>query len=144
MNLVRELIDQPYQWENGLVGILGLLDLPHFGQGQCATTCIKKLLAVTHGGHIWLDNPVHITVDIMTQIIGLPIQGMDPTLFLDDKTKEKMIEEEMKKKYGITRGTRGIIVKRINNAIVIGYIGKCGHKMISLDPHTSRKKQDRT
>ena len=120
------------------------MDLPHFGRGQHPTACVKQLLEVTHGRDIWLDNLVSIDVVLIAKIIGLPIQGMDPTLFLDDKTKEKMIEEEMKKKYGITRGTRGIIVKRINNAIVIGYIGKCGHKMISLDPHTSRKKQDRT
>jgi hypothetical protein len=41
---------------------------------------------------------------------------MDPTLFLNDKTKEKALAEEMKKKYGTARGTRGIIIKRINNA----------------------------
>ena len=41
---------------------------------------------------------------------------MDPTLILDDKSKEKALEEEMKKKYGTTRGTRGIIIKQINNA----------------------------
>jgi hypothetical protein len=36
---------------------------------------------------------------------------MDPALFLDDKTKEKALAEEMKKKYGTDRGTRGIIIK---------------------------------
>jgi hypothetical protein len=41
---------------------------------------------------------------------------MDLALFLDDKTKEKTLVEEMKKKYGIDRGTRGIIIKRINDA----------------------------
>ena len=40
---------------------------------------------------------------------------MDPTLILDDKSKEKVLAEEMKKKYGTTRGTRGIIIKWINN-----------------------------
>jgi hypothetical protein len=42
---------------------------------------------------------------------------MDPTLILDDKSKEKTLAEEMKKKYGIDRGTRGIIIKRINNVV---------------------------
>jgi hypothetical protein len=37
------------------------------------------------------------------------------SLFLDEKTKEKVLAEEMKKKYGTTRGTRGIIIKQINN-----------------------------
>jgi hypothetical protein len=40
---------------------------------------------------------------------------MDPALFLDDKTKEKALEEEMKKKYGTNMGTIGIIIKRIND-----------------------------
>jgi hypothetical protein len=41
--------------------------------------------------------------------------GMDPALILDDKSKEKALAEEMMKKYGTTRGTRGIIIKQINN-----------------------------
>ena len=40
---------------------------------------------------------------------------MDPTLFLDEKTKEKTLAEEMKKKYGTDMGIRGIILKRIND-----------------------------
>jgi hypothetical protein len=76
----------------------------------------KQLLAVTHGGDIWLDKPVPITVELIAQIIGLPIRVMDPSLFLDEKNKEKALEEEIKNKYGISWGTRGIIIKRINNA----------------------------
>jgi hypothetical protein len=42
-NQVGEPIEQPLQWETGLqkMGILGLLDLPHFGRGQHATACVK-------------------------------------------------------------------------------------------------------
>jgi hypothetical protein len=40
---------------------------------------------------------------------------MDPVQFLDDKTKEKAPAEEMRNKYGIDRGMRGIIIKRIND-----------------------------
>jgi hypothetical protein len=67
------------------------------------TTCIKKLLEVTHRRDIWLDKPIPITVELIVQIIGLPTRGMDPTLILDDKSKEKALVEEMKKKYGTTR-----------------------------------------
>jgi hypothetical protein len=35
---------------------------------------------------------------------------------LDDKAREKALAEEMKKKYGTNKGTRGIIIKRINDA----------------------------
>jgi hypothetical protein len=40
---------------------------------------------------------------------------MDLAFVMDDKSKEKALEEEIKKKYGIARGTIGIIIKRINN-----------------------------
>ena len=73
------------------------------------------MLAVTHGGDIWLDKPVPIPVDLIAQITELPTRGMDPALILDDKSKEKALAEEKKKKYGTARGTRGIIIKQINN-----------------------------
>jgi hypothetical protein len=41
---------------------------------------------------------------------------MDPALIMGDKSKEKVLAEEMKKKYGTTRGMRGIMIKRVNNA----------------------------
>jgi hypothetical protein len=109
------MINQPHQWAVGLdrTCILGLLKCLHFGRGQYATTCVNQLLTVTHIGDIWLDRPVPIIVELIAQIIGLPSQGMDPALILDDKSKEKVLAEEMKKKYGTTRGTRGIIIKGI-------------------------------
>jgi hypothetical protein len=96
-------------------GILGPLDLPHFDKGQHTTACVKQLLAVTHGGDIWLDKLVSINVEIMANITGFPSQGMDLAHFLDDKARDKDLEEEMKKKYETERGTRGIIIKRIND-----------------------------
>jgi hypothetical protein len=42
---------------------------------------------------------------------------MDPMQFLDDKTKEKALTEEMKNKFGTERGTRGIIIKWISDAM---------------------------
>jgi hypothetical protein len=112
---LEEPINHPYQWETELekTRILGLLNLPHFSRGQNATTCVKNLLAVTHGGDIWLDKPIPITVELIAQITGLPIWGMDPALVLDDKSKEKVLVEEMKKKYGTSREMIGIIIKWI-------------------------------
>jgi hypothetical protein len=42
---------------------------------------------------------------------------MDSVQFLDDKTKEKALVEEMKNKYNTDKGTREIIIKRINDAL---------------------------
>ena len=92
-----------------------MVKLPHFGRGQYVTACVKQRLAVTHGGDVWLDKLVPITVKLITQITGLPIRGMDLALILDDNSKKKTLAEEMKKKYGTDRGTRSIIIKWINN-----------------------------
>jgi hypothetical protein len=92
------------------------LNLPHFGRGKNTTACVKQLLAVRHGGDISLDKPIPITIELIAQITGLPIQGMDLVLALDDKSKEKVLAKEMKKNYGTARGMRGIIIKQINNA----------------------------
>jgi hypothetical protein len=40
---------------------------------------------------------------------------MDPTQFLEEKAKEKKLDEEMKNKYGTERGSRRIIIKCISN-----------------------------
>jgi hypothetical protein len=119
VNQLGETITQPHQWATGLerTGILGLLKIPHFGIGQYASACAKQLLEVTHGGDVWLDKPIPITVELIAHIIGLPTRGMDPVLILDDKSKETTLAKDMKNKYGTDRGTRGIIIKQINNVV---------------------------
>jgi hypothetical protein len=67
--------------------------------------CVKQLLAVLHGGFLWLDEPVSIDVELISFITGLPSNGEKPTQYLDDKTKEKALAEEMKKTYGTERGS---------------------------------------
>jgi hypothetical protein len=54
-------------------------------------------------------------VELITYITWLPSRGQDPAQFLEDKTKEKALDEEMKKKYGTERGSRGIIIKCISD-----------------------------
>jgi hypothetical protein len=117
VNQLGETITQPHQWATGQdkTGILGLLKIPHFGRGQYTLACVKQLLAFTHGGDVWQDKPIPITVKLIMHITGLPTWGMDLVMILDDKSKEKKLAEEMKKKYGIDMGTRGIIIKWIKN-----------------------------
>jgi hypothetical protein len=86
------------------MGILGLLELPHFGRGHYTNNCVKQLMVVTHGGDIWLDKLVSIDIEIIVHITGMPSWGMDPAQFLDDKTKNKSLAKEMKNKYGTDRG----------------------------------------
>jgi hypothetical protein len=107
---------EPKQWITGLYNtcIMNLLEIPHFGRGKDVNNCVKQLLAVMHGGILWLDRPVSIDVELIAKITGLPTDGEKPAQYLDDKTKEKSLAEEMKKTYGTERGSRGIIINRIS------------------------------
>jgi hypothetical protein len=73
-----------------------------------------------------LDKLISIDIELIVSITVYPSWGMDLVEFLDDKAREKDIEEEMKKKYGTDKGTRGIIIKRIND-----YATQLGVKMLS-------------
>jgi hypothetical protein len=108
---------EPAQWILGLynTGIMNLLDIPHFGCGKHINGCVKQLLARVHGGILWMDRPVPINVDLIAAITGLPTDGEKPEKYLEDKTKEKAISDEIKDKYGTYRGNRGIQISDIND-----------------------------
>jgi hypothetical protein len=65
-----ELVNQPIQWVAGLekMGILGLLEPPHFGRGQYTRGYIKQLMVVTHGEDIWLDKLISIDIECWTHL----------------------------------------------------------------------------
>jgi hypothetical protein len=114
-----EPINQPVKWVVGLakIEILDLLDLPYFGRGQYVNNCVKKLMAITHGIYLWMEKNVSIDVELIAHITGFPSWGEDPTQFLEEKTKEKTLDEEMKNKYGTERGLHGIIIGCISDAM---------------------------
>jgi len=57
-----------------------------------------------------MNMSVSINVYLIAKITGFPTDGEKPEQYLDDKTKEKSLPEEMKNKYGTERGSRGIII----------------------------------
>jgi hypothetical protein len=77
-----------------------MLDMPHFGRGHDIRNYVKKLMAATHGGYLWLEQIVSIDVDLIAYITVFPTRGETPAQFLDEKTKEKELDAEMKNKYG--------------------------------------------
>jgi hypothetical protein len=70
----------------------------------------------------------------------LPSRGEDLAQFSKDKTKEKALVEEMKKKYGTEKGSRGIIIRRISDAatrmatkiMACKLLRKCRNKEVSV------------
>jgi hypothetical protein len=97
---------------------MNLLEIPHFGCEKDVDNCVKQLLALVHGGILWLERLVSIDVYLIANIIVLPTNGENPGKYLYDKTKEKTLVEEMKKTYGTMRGSRGMIINKINEPVI--------------------------
>jgi hypothetical protein len=62
-----------------------------------------------------MDISVPIDVDLITKITGLPIDWVKPEKYLDDNKKETTILEEVKSQFGTDRGSKGMIIKNIND-----------------------------
>jgi hypothetical protein len=69
------------------------------------------MMTVLHGGFLWMEEPVSIDVELIGFITDPLSLGKIHTQYLDDKTKEKALVEEMKKTYATERGSHGIIIK---------------------------------
>jgi hypothetical protein len=93
---------EPKQWIVGLYNtcIMNMLEIPHFGRVNDVNACVKQLLALVHGGVLWMDRLVSIDVYLIAEITSFPTDGENPEQYLDDKTKEKVVVEDMKKTYG--------------------------------------------
>jgi hypothetical protein len=109
------------------------LDIPHFGRGHDVNNCTNQLMDVTHGGYLWVEEPILIVVELISYITGLPFQGESHTQFLYYKTKEKALAREMKKTYGTYKGSCIIIIKHISDTttrlakkfMVSKFLSKC-------------------
>jgi hypothetical protein len=56
----------PQAWMASLQpsGLLNLLQILHFGRSNEIDAVVKILLSCVHGGHLWLDRRVDITIDL--------------------------------------------------------------------------------
>jgi hypothetical protein len=124
-------------WEEANIGIMNLLDISHFGSGKHINECVKKMLSQVHGGILWVDRLVPINVDIIETIIGIPMDGEKPKQYLEDKTKEKSISDEIKDKYVVERGNRGIRIIDINGPVTLFATRLLGCKLM----HKCRKEE---
>jgi hypothetical protein len=63
-----------------------------------------------------MEHSFCIKVELISAMIRLSSMGENLTQYLDDKTKEKVLDEEMKRTYRTERGSCDIIIKRITDA----------------------------
>ena len=62
--------------------LLGLINMPHFGQLNEENVCVKQILVCFHGGILWLEMPILIMVELILEITELPKYGADPSQLL--------------------------------------------------------------
>ena len=74
----------PQYWEKGLdkVGLLGLINMPLFGQRTEVNARMKQMLACFYGGYLWLDDLVAFTMELISEIMGIPKYGPDPSQYI--------------------------------------------------------------
>jgi hypothetical protein len=94
------------------LGIMNLLDIPHFGHGKNVGLCVKQLLSRVHGGILWMDRIVLIDVALIAKITRFPTIGAQPEEYLENKAREKEIAEIMKVQFGTNIGEPGYSHKR--------------------------------
>jgi hypothetical protein len=112
------------------IRIINLLDIPHFGHGKHINESVKKILETMHGGILWMDSPIPINVDLIVSIIGLPTDGEMLEKYLEEKMKEKSISDEIKEKYGMETGSKGITISDINDLATRIVTRMLGYKLM--------------
>ena len=81
--------------------LLGLINMPHFGRLNEADTCVKQLLACFHGGMLWLNIPIPITVNLNVSIIGLLNPKEDLAQYIHGRDTDKKLAKQLKEHFGL-------------------------------------------
>lgn len=72
-------------------GLLNLLQIPHFGQSNEINVVVKFILSCMHGGHLWLDHKVDITIDLIHRITELSKIRADPAKHFVGKDQDRKL-----------------------------------------------------
>jgi hypothetical protein len=62
-----------------------------------------------------MDKTIHIYVALISRITGFTAIDTQPKDFLENKAREKELEEQVKAQFNTMRGSRGLIIKEIND-----------------------------
>lgn len=85
---------QPKEWMRKVekAELLCLLSIPHFLWPPITILVIRQLLCLVHDGYLWLDKPIHITIEPIHRISLLPCEGRDQREIVDKSGNVTMIE----------------------------------------------------
>ena len=75
--------------------------MPHFLQLNESHACVKKLLACFHGGTLWLNMLILVTVDLIASITGLSKAGEDPVQYIRGRDTDKKLAKQLNECFGL-------------------------------------------
>ena len=116
-----EHILQPWDEVLNNSGLLGIINMPHFGWLDKANACAKQLLVCFHGRTLWLDIPIAVIVDLISEITVFPKAREDPSQYLRGRDNDKKLAQQLKERYGLKRDGHTYRIDNINErAVCIG------------------------
>ena len=71
-----------------------------------------------HGGHLWLDCRVDLTIDLIHRITGLSKNGAYPATHSMGKDQDWKLATKLIKKYNLTRGGQAYDVLQIEDKVL--------------------------
>ena len=104
-------------WASGLdkSGLLGLINMPHFGHLNEAHACVRKLLVCFHGGMLWLNTLILVTIDLIASITGLLKAGEDPTQYIRGRDTDKKLAKQLKERFDLQQDGHTYRIDCINS-----------------------------
>ena len=76
--------------------------------------CVKQLLSCFHGGYLWLDTKLPITVDLISYITGFHKEGIDPYQYFRGKDNDKKLDARLKNRYDVVHDKIAYIIRTFN------------------------------
>ena len=85
------------------LGLLDLLQIPHFKRSRELKAVVKVLLSCVHDGYFWLDRKIDLNVDAIHRITCLSKVGVDPFV---GKNLYRKIDAKLTKDFNLSKRTK--------------------------------------
>ena len=72
-----------------------------------------KFLECFHGGMLWLDTPITLMMDLISEITGLPKDGEDPLQYSKGRDNDKRLAAGLKEWYDLKHDGRAYRIDSI-------------------------------
>ena len=89
--------------------------MPQFDRFVEANVFKKNLLTCFHGGYLWQDTQVLDNMELISQITGFPMQGLDQSQYFHSNDNDKRLAAKLKQKYGVDRDNNAYVFNTIND-----------------------------